>query len=397
MNDPNNGCHAGRPISRRKFVRRCGMGMCALAWSAYAFSDLRGREEHRSLRIGFPNDGPATIWQWSKEAQWYDRKGQLIHCTLCPHQCLLAENDRGFCRTRVVKAGQLHTLAYGNPCAIHLDPMEKKPLYHFLPGRSVLSIATGGCNLRCLNCQNWEISQSRPEDLSNYDFMPAALVGEVASRTIPAIAYTYSEPMIFYEYTYDTAEIARRQGIKNVLVTAGYINPAPLIKLCGVTDAANVDLKGFSEGFYRKVTGARLAPVLATLKTMQQEGVWLEITRLVVPTLSDDPDDMRAMCDWLVENLGQGVPLHISRFHGAYKLKNLPPTPLATLAQFYRIAKDAGLHFVYVGNVPGANYQNTECPACAETVIRREGYLIIENLLEQGRCPCGEEIPGLWS
>ena len=384
------------PISRRKFVRRCGIGACALAWSAYSFPDLRGRKEQSSLRIGFPNDAPETLWKWSKEAEWYGKKGQLIHCTLCPHECLLAENDRGFCRSRVVKDGKLQTLAYGNPCAIHLDPMEKKPLYHFLPGNQILSIATGGCNLRCLNCQNWEMSQSRPEDLKNYDYMPGALVGGVAKRSIPAIAYTYSEPMVFYEYVYDTAEIAKQQDIKNVLVTAGYINPKPLVRLCGVTDAANVDLKGFSDSFYRKVTGGRLAPVLDTLKIMQQEGVWLEITRLVVPTWSDDFDDMRAMCDWLVENLGPGVPLHISRFHGDYKLKNLPPTPLATMDRFYRIAKEAGLHYVYVGNVPGSRHQDTICPSCQETVIKRKGYIIIENSLENGRCPCGEEIPGVW-
>jgi pyruvate formate lyase activating enzyme len=386
-----------KPISRRKFVRRCCLGACAVAWSGYSFPDLWGREENSALRIGFPNDGPATLWKWSTEARWYKNKGRLIHCTLCPHECLLAENDRGFCRTRVVKSGKLHTLAYGNPCSIHLDPMEKKPLYHFLPGSSILSIATGGCNLRCLNCQNWEISQSRPEDLKNHDFMPDVLVDRVSRRTIPAIAYTYSEPMIFYEYVYDTAEIAKQHNIKNVLVTAGYINPKPLIKLCTVNDAANVDLKGFSDSFYRKVTGARLAPVLRTLKIMQQEGVWLEVTRLVVPTLSDDLDDMRAMCDWLVENLGPGVPLHISRFHGAYKLKNLPPTPLATVEQFYRIAKEAGLHFVYVGNVPSTNHQDTICPSCNETAIKRKGYIILENRLENGRCPCGEEIPGVWT
>ncbi len=386
-----------KSISRRKFVRRCCMGAGAVAWSAYAFPGLWEKEKNSAMRVGFPNDAPPNLWKWSKEAQWYDKKGKLVHCTLCPHECLLAENDRGFCRTRVVKSGKLHTVAYGNPCSIHLDPMEKKPLYHFLPGRSILSIATGGCNLRCLNCQNWEISQSRPEDLKNYDLMPDVLVGEVSKRTIPAIAYTYSDPMIFYEYAYDTAQKAKRQNIKNVLVTAGYINQAPLKKLCTVSDAANVDLKGFSDKFYRKITGARLAPVLNALKVMREEGVWLEVTRLVVPTLSDDLDDMRAMCGWLVENLGPGVPLHISRFHGAYKLKNIPPTPLETIAQFYRIAKDAGLHFVYVGNVPNPEYQNTVCPSCNETVIERKGYIILENSLEDGRCSCGEQIPGVWS
>jgi pyruvate formate lyase activating enzyme len=296
----------------------------------------------------------------------------------------------------VVKEGKLHTIAYGNPCSVHLDPMEKKPLYHFLPGRPILSIATGGCNLRCLNCQNWQISQARPEDLRNYDLPPQQLAEMVAANNVPAIAYTYSDPIVFYEYVMDSGTLAREKHIRNVLVTAGYIEEKPLRRLCTITDAANVDLKGFSDNFYKKVCGAKLGPVMEALKIMHREGVWVEVTKLIVPTLSDNMDDLRAMCGWLVEALGPGTPLHLSRFHPQHRLQHLPPTPVDTMFKAYALARAAGLHFVYVGNVPDNPYQDTICPACNSAVIRRRGYSIHGNELENGRCPCGEKIPGVW-
>ncbi|GAF81942.1 unnamed protein product, partial [marine sediment metagenome] len=296
-----------KPINRRKFVKRCLMGGCAVALAAYTLNDFTGMEKKTGLRVGFRNDGPEELSEWSKEASWYEQSGRLIKCRLCPHECILGENDRGFCRSRVVKNNRLHTVAYGNPCAVHLDPMEKKPLYHFMPGKPVLSIATAGCNLRCLNCQNWQISQARPEDVSNHNLPPDLLVERVAGNSIPAIAYTYSEPITFYEYVMDTATLAREKNIRNVLVTAGYILEQPLRQLCQVIDAANIDLKGFSDRFYKKVTGSKLAPVMQSLQISQQEGVWVEVTRLVVPGLSDDIDEIKAMCDWLVEMLGPGT------------------------------------------------------------------------------------------
>jgi pyruvate formate lyase activating enzyme len=364
--------------SRRKFVKHCVMGGCGLALGAYTLHDFLGSDRSAGLRVGFRNDAPQKLWQWSREAMWYETRGRMVHCQLCPHQCILGENDRGFCRTRVVKDAKLHTIAYGNPCSANLDPMEKKPLYHFLPGKPILSIATGGCNLRCLNCQNWQISQARPEDLRNYDLPPQQLVEKVMDNNIPAIAYTYSDPIVFYEYVMDTGKLAREQNIRNVLVTAGYIEEKPLRQLCTVADAANVDLKGFSDNFYKKVCGAKLAPVLNALKVMQNEGVWVEVTRLIVPTLSDDMDDHRAMCDWIVEAMGPGTPLHLSRFHPQHKLQHLPPTPVDTMYRAYDIAKAAGLHFIYVGNVPNNPFQDTICPACGDAVIRRE------------------KIPGVW-
>ncbi len=382
---------------RRKFIKRCIIGGCGLALGAKTFHDFVLEDPDYGLQIGFYNDAPEVLNKWSREADYYEHYKKMIRCKLCPHQCILRENDRGFCRTRVVKENRLHTIAYGNPCAVHVDPVEKKPLYHFLPSTPILSVATAGCNLRCLNCQNWQISQSRPEETRNHDLLPETLVTKTGASNIPSIAYTYSDPMIFYEYTIDTAKIAKRAGIKNVLVTAGYINETPLRELCKVTDAANVDLKSFNNSFYKKVSKATLTPVLECLKIMREEGVWIEMTRLVVPTLSDDMDDIRRMCDWIVEEIGDYTPLHLSRFHPAYKLKMLNPTPVETLVNAREVAINAGLNFVYVGNIPGHNAEDTICPQCKETVINREGYHIHKNSLNNGKCKCGEEIPGIWS
>jgi pyruvate formate lyase activating enzyme len=280
---------------------------------------------------------------------------------------------------------------------VHVDPIEKKPLYHFLPGAPILSIATAGCNLSCLNCQNWEISQSPPEETRNHDLPPERLVAETAERGIPAIAYTYSEPIVFYEYVRDTAVLARERDIRNVLVTAGYISEEPLRELCRVVDAANVDFKSFSERFYKRISGAKLEPVQRSLEVMMEEGVWLEVTRLMIPTHSDDPEDVRAMCDWLVRVLGPDVPLHLSRFHPAYQLQGLPPTSVEALGRAYDVARESGMRHVYVGNVPGHEAQHTLCPSCGKTVITRRGYSTPRVSLEEGRCACGEPIAGIWT
>lgn len=385
------------PISRRRFLKRCVIGGCAAAWGIYAGRDLLQKRGDPGFRAGFHHDAPPELWKWSREADFYDVRGSKVFCQLCPHECVLEEDDRGFCRTRVVKKGRLHTVAYGNPCSVHVDPMEKKPLCHFLPGTPILSLATAGCNLRCINCQNWEISQAKPEETRNFDLMPGPLVEVAAQRKIPSIAYTYSDPVIYYEYTYDASVAARARGIRNVLVTAGYIAEKPLRKLCRVTDAAKLDLKAFNENFYKKVTGAKLAPVLRCLEVMLEEGVWVEVTRLVVPTLSDDMDDLAAMCRWMYTRFGPSLPLHLSRFYPAYKLTGLPPTPVETMNAAYQTALDAGLRYVYVGNVPGHAAQHTICPACGLKVIERSGYTITANHLAKGRCVCGESIPGVWS
>ncbi len=321
-----------------------------------------------------------------------------VRCSLCPRECELAHLERGDCRVRVNHEGRLVTLIFGKPCAVHVDPIEKKPLFHFLPATGSFSIATAGCNLHCKFCQNWEISQSDPEDTRNTSLEPEKVVFLAKRNGCRSIAYTYSEPIIFYEYTYETSVLAHQAGIKNVLVTAGFINEKPLRKLCKVADGANVDLKSFSDEFYQRICSGRLKPVLDTLKVMKEEGVLIEITNLIVPTLNDDFDMIRRMCDWIAAELGPEVPLHFSRFHPQYRIKNLPPTPADTLLRARRTGMEAGLYHVYIGNLPRSGDEDTICPNCGKVIIERIGYYVPAIRMEGGKCSfCGQEIYGVWS
>ncbi len=267
-----------------------------------------------------------------------------------------------------------------------------------LPASKAFSIATAGCNLRCKFCQNWQISQESPENTSNRYLPCSSVVSEAARRGCRSIAYTYSEPTVFYEYVVDTAKIAKERGIKNVLVTGGFIDPgAPLEELSSVIDASNIDLKGFSDKYLREVCGERLDVLLKVIKRTKESGVWVELTNLVVPTLNDDPGMIREMCRWIRENLGADTPLHFSRFWPMYKLKNLPPTPLKTLKAARQIAHDAGLHFVYIGNVPEESASNTLCPYCKKILIRRMGFSVLSNNIINSGCKfCGAKIAGIW-
>jgi pyruvate formate lyase activating enzyme len=343
-------------------------------------------------------DDPQTGRKWTKEALFYTETPKGLRCLICPNECDIKEGESGDCRNRVNKKGKLWSTAYGNPCAVHVDPIEKKPLNHFLPGSAAFSIATAGCNLACLNCQNWSISQKSPDETKNYDLPPDKVVESCIANNCASIAYTYSEPITFYEYTYDTSTLARQAGIKNVMVSAGYINPDPLLKLCKVIDAANIDLKSFSEEIYLKLNAGKLQPILNTLKTMKDEGVWLEITNLVVPSWTDDLDMIKKMCGWLAENGFTETPLHFSRFMPQYKLTQLPPTPVNILQSAREIALAEGLNYVYIGNVPGPDYQNTFCPECSKIVIERRGYSILQKNIENGKCiSCGSTVAGVWS
>lgn len=314
-------------------------------------------------------------------------------CLLCPRKCVLRNRKQGFCRVRESRGGKLYTLV----CAYGLDPMEKKPIFHLLPGTKALSTATAGCNLRCKFCQNWSISQFPPEETEN-TFLPPEKVVELAKKyNRPSIAYTYSEPTIFYEYMEDVAKLAQRRGLKNIYVTGTYINPEPLRKLCKVIDACNADLKGFSNSYLVSVCAKTLEPVLWALKILREEGVWLEVTNFLIPTLNDDMELIKNMARWLRNNLGPDVPLHFSRFWPAYRLKHLSPTPVSTLEKAREIALITGLRYVYIGNVPGHPGENTYCPRCKKMLIQRVGFVVKENKLRRGRCPwCGEPIPGRW-
>jgi len=340
---------------------------------------------------------PDRPWKWSKLAMYQTETPRGIRCQICPNECTLGEGELSDCRNRKVYNGKLYTIAYGNPCAIHVDPIEKKPLYHFLPGSDAFSIATAGCNLACLNCQNWTISQACPEDTRNYDLMPDKVIEQALKYNCNSIAYTYSEPTSFYEYVIDTGKLAHDAGIKNVMVSNGYINTEPLVNLCRYIDGANIDLKAMEDSIYVKLTAGKLEPVLNTLKTMKDEGVWLEITNLVVPSWTDDLDMIRKMCGWLAENGFELTPLHFSRFHPQYKLQRLPYTPLKTLQAAKKIAGEEGLKYVYIGNVPGNEATDTICPNCNKVLVDRSGYRIDEIHISDGRCSyCNEQIPGRW-
>jgi pyruvate formate lyase activating enzyme len=362
------------------------------AWvrPAAAQDDIRG-----SI---FRGDAPPQPWKWSREAHAYRRlEGHRVICLICPNQCVLSPGDRSVCRSRVNLEGRLYTLAYGNPCAVHIDPIEKKPLYHFRPKTRSFSLAAAGCNFRCLNCQNWEISQAKPHEVQHQELFPEHAVASARTGGADSIAYTYSEPITFFEYMLDTARLARSAGLRNLLISNGYINREPLIELCRVIDAANINLKAFSDAVYRKLNGGRLEPVLATLKTLHQEGVHLEITNLVVPTYVDDEDLVRRMCAWILKELGPDHPLHFLRFQPLYKLDRLPPTPVSTLARFREIALAEGIRYAYVGNVPQHEGNHTYCHQCRRLLIARSGYFIREIHLNGQRCEyCGASIPGVW-
>jgi pyruvate formate lyase activating enzyme len=321
-----------------------------------------------------------------------------VMCLLCPKHCTLRDYERGDCRVRVNVGGELHTLIWAQSCAANIDPIEKKPLFHFLPASWAFSIATAGCNLHCKFCQNWQISQSNPEDARNIRMEPEEVVKEARMNKCPSISYTYSEPIIFYEYVKDTARLAREKGLRNVLVTAGFIEEKPLRELCALVDATNTDLKSIRDDYYRDICDGELAPVQRAIQVFQEEGVWQELTYLIVPTLNDSEDDFYDYCRWIYSELGAEVPLHISRFFPMYQLKNLPPTPASTLNRAREIALEVGLNFVYVGNLPGNPGENTYCPQCKNVLIERRGYNIGEvQITPEGKCPyCGRTIPGVW-
>lgn len=335
---------------------------------------------------------PAKHWEAAKD------KNEFIHCYLCPHNCIIAEGKRGICRVRENIKGKLYAMSYGKAVSINIDPIEKKPLFHFLPGTETLSFGTPGCNLRCSHCQNWEISQAKPEDFPTPDTKPEDIVDRAKKYGYSSISYTYAEPTIFYEYVYDTAILARDEEIKNIMVTNGYIEKKPLLELYPLIDAANVDLKGFNEEFYIKECGAKLKPVLDALKLMKNCGTWVEITNLIIPTMNDNMKEIKEMCSWIADNMGNDTPLHFSRFFPMYKVLDLPPTPLETLVKAREIALKAGLKFVYIGNVMTEKDENTYCPKCKKLLVGRSGFGIVSNNIRENKCIyCKEDIAGRWS
>jgi len=294
--------------------------------------------------------------------------------------------------------GELRSLVYGRSLAVHVDPIEKKPFYHFLPGASALSLGTSGCPLRCRFCQNWQLSQSSPEDHPTEFTPPGRVVDEAGSRKAPIIAFTYNEPTVQIEYLLDAAREAKRRGIRAAIVSCGFMNEAPLAEMCEVLSAVKIDLKGFSPDFYREVCRAELAPVLRSIRQAAKSGVHLEIVNLVVPTLNDSEKMLHGLAEWVAGEAGPDVPVHFTRFHPDYQLLNLPPTPVATLERAREIAMKKGVRFAYVGNVPGHPGNNTYCPGCGKAVIERSGFFVTRVRIEGGRCAsCRRAIPGVWA
>lgn len=333
----------------------------------------------------------------TREAEYYERgKGGAVVCRLCPNGCTLAEGQRGLCRNRVNTGGRLMAEAYGRVCAVAADPVEKKPLLHFLPGSRCLSIAAAGCNLACHWCQNHAISQAAQGDVPWRRLAPADLPGLALAGGCRSAAYTYTEPLTYIEYTRDCAQACQERGLANILVTAGYANAAPLADLLPYIDAANVDLKAFSNDAYARCCRATLAPVLRTLTMMRDAGVWVEVTNLVIPGVNDSLGDIERMCRWLAREGFADSPLHFSRFFPSYRMTGVPPTPTETLVNARKVAADCGLNYVYIGNtsLPGA--EDTRCPRCGATLIRRSGYRVSAAGFS-GSCPeCGREISGKW-
>jgi pyruvate formate lyase activating enzyme len=380
-------------IPRREFLKYTALGASSLALSSLPLGsrvlNLCPQAHAFELARDLSN----------QEARYYRKLDDLIaECELCPRNCKVADRERGYCGVRENRGGVYYTLVYSRPCSLNIDPIEKKPLFHFLPGTTAFSMATAGCNVNCKFCQNWDISQVRPEQTRNYDLPPQELVELALQYKAPTIAYTYSEPIIFYEYMYDTAKLGHQRGVRSVMISGGYIREKPLVDLVGHLDAVKIDLKAFTESYYKDVCHGELKPVLDCLVTLKKQGIWTEIVYLVVPTLNDRKSEIADMSAWILENLGPDVPVHFTRFHPMYLLKNLPSTPVKTLEMARRTALDKGLNYVYIGNVPGHEGENTYCPGCGKIIIQRVGFRILKNEVVSGKCRhCGKAIPGVWS
>lgn len=382
-------------MTRKQFLRLAARGACALGAATLAGlpQDLHAHASAPSgqaARRGFMRPRPSP---------WFRPTGDgTVQCRLCPHACSLAPGERSACRARENRDGQGVTLTYANPALIQEDPVERKPFFHVVPGSRALSVSTAGCNLHCKFCEVWDMALVRPEDVHAYDLPPGDVVELARKAGLRSVSFAFGEPVVFYEYMLEVAELAREAGMLNLLHTAAFIRPEPLKALCGVVDAANVDLKGFDPEFYRNVVGGELEPVLDALRIIRRSGVHLEITSVVIPTLNDDMAVLAEMCRWIAGELGPDTPLHLARFYPLYRLSALPRTPVSILDRARETALEAGLHFVYVAKVPGHDGENTFCPDCGQALITRVGFIVDQMRVKDGRCPeCHREMPGIWS
>jgi len=373
-------------ISRRSFLKWGACSSLFLLLSGYTCSYFFLQNKN--------ND------QFDQECMFFIKKGEEeIQCYLCHHQCIIHDGQICLCKVRKASGGTLYNSVYARPAAVVVEPVEKEPQYHFLPGSNALCIGTPGCNFTCRNCHNWQLSQQSLTDLERYHaYSPRDIVDLAHKRQVPTISFTYNEPTVFYEYMLDISMLAKEEGLKTMLHTNGFMHPDPLDYLLPYLDTVTIDLKAFTEDFYGGICGGKLSPVLDTLRSITQAGIWLEIVNLVIPRLNDDFASIQKMCRWIRTQLGEHIPLHFSRFSPAYKLRGLPPTPLETLEKAYTIAKEEGLLFVTLANTPGHKYNSTFCPVCNRTLVERHHIMVKSINIENGKCRfCYTSIPGIWS
>jgi pyruvate formate lyase activating enzyme len=370
--------------SRRDFIKTCSS--CALLFGMGGAGYLYGNQS-----TGLGRLTPV-------EAKFYTNLDQeTTQCLLCPNGCIRKNNQRGKCNARENKSGKYYSLVYNSPCVIHLDKIEKLPIYHYLPGANVFSIATAGCNLTCKYCQNWQFSQRSPYETTNYSISPKEVIYKAKESGCNIIAFFYTEPVVYYEYMFDIAVLAKKAGMKNIMVTAGYINEKPMEEILPFIDAVTFGLKGFDEKYYTDFIGGRLEPVLNTLKLLERKKVWYEIVNLIVPTANDNMDTIKKMVGWIKKELSNERPLHFTRFVPEFQLKSLPFTPQQTLEKARNIALDEGLSYVYTGNMPGHEGNNTYCFSCKKLLVQRIGVRLIKNNMLGSRCPyCGKLQTGFW-
>jgi len=368
----------GKGCSRRRFIAGAGMAAAGSALGTVPKVDLHAPFAREALH-------------------WHAVGPKTIECELCPVHCETEPGERGECGVRENRDGKYVTLVYGRPVSMNNDPIEKKPLFHVYPGSRSFSIATVGCNIHCTFCQNWDISQKRPEEIPTRYVAPETIAQLARQHRCRTVAYTYSEPTIFFEYMLDCAKAVKDAGVGNVVVSNGYIEATPLKQLAPYLTAMKVDLKSFSQAFYSKHCEGELEPVLNTLRLLIELGVWLEIVVLVIPTLNDDMDEIKRMAAWIARELGPDVPLFFTRFHPAYKIRHLPRTPTKTIQLAGATARAEGLNFVYAGNMPGTRGENTYCPACKTPLVERYGHVVRSQQMESNACPkCERTIPGVW-
>lgn len=381
-------------VKRREFIktalaRACGVGFAAF-FACKQVVKVAGASLSFGAQKGLLRPAPSP---WFKKLD-----SGNIKCVLCPKECELSSGQRSPCRVRKNDNGKGYTLVYGNPALIQQDPIERKPFFHVLPGSRALSVSTAGCNLECKFCEVWDMALAYPEEIYAYDLPADKVIQHALDSGVASISYAFGEPVVFYEYMDKIASLAKEKGLLNLMHTAGFISSEPLRKLSKKIDAVNLDLKSFDPKFYRDVVGGQLEPVLEALRILKSEGVHIEITNIVIPTLNDNLKIIENMCRWIIKELGPDIPLHFARFYPLYKLSSLPRTPVATLDKARDIAFELGLKYVYLSRVTGHPGENTFCPECKEKIISRIGFVLDKIKLKEGKCSfCGASIAGLWS